>query len=234
MILRFFRFIDNTWKKSRFFRIACRAFVAGVIAFGAFIAYANYTVRSFSEYVTDDIAKIPDGSTGLVLGTSKNATYGMNLYFKHRIEAAAALYHAGKLRRIIVSGDNSKTTYDEASDMKDELVKRGIPHEIIFRDYAGFRTLDSVVRAKKIFGVEKMVVISQDFHCTRAVYIGRSHDIETIGFAAKSVHFTGEPEKMAIREVLARSAAWIDVNILDRSPKYLGESIDLENGTEQN
>ena len=105
---------------------------------------------------------IKKNKVGLVLGTAKVLQNGrLNLYFKYRIEATVALYKEGKIEFVLVSGDNSVKGYDEPTDFKDELVKRGIPPEKIFLDYAGFRTLDSVIRAKEIFGQEQITIISQ-------------------------------------------------------------------------
>jgi SanA protein len=108
---------------------------------------------------------------GLVLGTSQYLKNGyLNWYFKYRIEATVELYKKGKIDFILVSGDNSHKNYDEPTAFKNELIKRGIPADQIYLDYAGFRTLDSVVRAKEIFGQTSITIISQKFHNERAIY----------------------------------------------------------------
>lgn len=127
---------------------------------------ANMTIiRNSDPYVSNDISKIPQTNVGLLLGTSKLLKNGQNNdFFFNRIEAAVELYKKGKIKYILVSGDNGSKFYNEPRDMRDELIRRGVPANVIYLDYAGFRTLDSVVRAHKIFGQDSFTVISQKFH----------------------------------------------------------------------
>lgn len=143
-------------------------FVAGII----FIAWANYSIKKESETsVSYNIADVPETKTALLLGTGKALNNGMpNAYFYNRIKAAADLYKSGKVKYIIVSGDNSTKDYNEPEDMQLALIQQGVPQDKIILDHAGFRTLDSVVRAKDIFGQTKLVIISQKFHNERAVF----------------------------------------------------------------
>ena len=195
-----------------------------------FSMFSYYKVERFSkDYVYTDINKIPKQKVGLVLGTIKTLkSGGMNPYFRYRIEAAVKLYNAGKIKYIIVSGDNHIKGYDEPTDMLNELVKRGIPENKVFLDYAGFRTLDSVIRCKEVFCQKSYTIISQDFHNRRAVYIGQKRDINVIAFNADDVNF-GRRNKLKekIRETLARVNAIIDIHILIKSPKFLGEKITI-------
>ncbi|GAB5559799.1 MAG: ElyC/SanA/YdcF family protein [Synoicihabitans sp.] len=171
---------------------------------------------------------VPYRYTALVLGCSKHLSDGRaNLFFRYRIDAAVALFEAGKMGAIIVSGDNSRSDYDESTDMHDALVERGVPESRIYRDYAGFSTLDSVVRAREIFGQDKITVISQQFHIERAVYIGEARGIDIIGFAAKDV--AGRAGwRTHLREYLARSKAVLDLSILNRQPHFLGDKITID------
>jgi len=115
------------------------------------------------------------------LGTSKNTRKGnINQYFKYRIEAATELFKTNKISYIIISGDNSVKGYDEPTDMKNELIKNGIDSTHIFLDYAGFRTFDSMVRSKEIFGQDSITIISQQFHNERALYIAERLGIKAI------------------------------------------------------
>ncbi len=190
--------------------------------------YANYTVRAHSEGRTFlATIEIPKNKVGMVLGTSKFLKNGnVNLYFEYRIRATVKLYKAGKIEFVLVSGDNGNTKYDEPTDFKNELIARGIPKEKIFLDYAGFRTLDSVVRANKIFGQEKFTVISQKFHNDRAIYLANKKGLDVVGFNAQDVVSYGGL-RTKVREVFARTKAFLDV-IFGVKPKFLGEKIAIQ------
>ena len=197
------------------------------IGLAAITLAANYFIENNSRGKTfnhaDDIDK---KKVGLVLGTTKYLNNGtVNLYFKHRINATVELYESGKIDFVLVSGDNGSKDYDEPSDFKDELISRGIPEDRIFLDYAGFRTLDSVVRAKEIFGQDELVIISQRFHNERAIFIAEKHGIAAVGFNAKDVS-SRYGLRVQIREYLARVKVYVDV-IFRVKPKFLGEKIEI-------
>lgn len=174
----------------------------------------------------DDTARIPANRVGLLLGTSPQLSNGRpNLYFNYRIEATVALYNAGKISRILVSGDNRQLNYNEPVRMHRALVARGIPDSVIIMDYAGIRTLDSVVRASKVFGQKSITIISQQFHNERALYIARSNGIEAIGFNAKDVN-ASSGLKTNLRELLARVKVFIDL-LTGKTPRHLGEPITI-------
>lgn len=184
--------------------------------------------RSVAQGLYDDLAEIPDNEVGVLLGTSPKLKNGKNnLYFDHRISAAIQLYKAGKIKYILISGDNRQKNYNEPEYMKRALIQGGIPEGAIYLDYAGFRTLDSMVRAKKVFGQDRFTVISQKFHNARAVYIARKNGIEAIGFNARDVDaYSGF--KTQIRERLARVKVFIDL-FTRKQPKFLGEKIIIGN-----
>ncbi|MFT5890974.1 MAG: SanA protein [Dokdonia sp.] len=192
------------------------------------IVVSNYAIESYAQDKTyDDVSTIQKNKVGLVLGTSKTLQNGrINLYFKYRIEATVALYKSGKIDFVLVSGDNSTTSYDEPTDFKNELIKRGIPEHKIFLDYAGFRTLDSVIRAKEIFGQEKITIISQEFHNERAIYLAGKNDIEAIGFNATDVS-RRYGMKVHVREYLARTKVFLDI-LFGVKPTFLGEKIEIK------
>ncbi len=195
--------------------------ITGVFFF--VIWYANYVASQAGKGILyDDVAKIPHRSAGLVFGCSEKLGQRENLYFKYRIEAAAKLWHAGKVDFLIVSGDNREKYYNEPVAMRNALVKAGVPLNKIVCDYAGLRTLDSVVRAKKIFGLNEVTFVSQQFQNERAAYIAKAHGMDVLGYNAQDVEGYAA-RKTEDREVLARVKMWIDINITNQQPKHLGD-----------
>jgi SanA protein len=142
---------------------------------------------STQDRVYQDIETVPPREVGLLLGTSPGAN-GSNLFFTTRIEAAKELYERGRIKRIIVSGDNSRESYNEPEYMKRALMKSGVPESAITMDYAGFRTLDSVVRAHEVFSLTGgFTIISQPFHIERALFLAQANRIDAIGYGAANV-----------------------------------------------
>lgn len=186
--------------------------------------YISYTAQ---DYLYDSTDTIPFNEVGIVLGTSIKTTQGTpNLFFTYRIDAATELYKTNKINYIIVSGDNSTLKYNEPEFMKKALIDKGIPSEKIITDYAGFSTLDSILRAKKVFGQKKYTIISQEFHNQRAVFIGLKNNLEVIGFNAQGVSFK-QNQRTYIREVFARLKASSEVLFLKKQPKFLGDPIQI-------
>lgn len=180
-----------------------------------------------NKYIYSNIEELPNKRVGLLLGTSKYFKDGsQNLYFKYRIEATYKLFALGKIERILISGDNSKSYYNEPIDMKKALVKKGIPDSIIYLDFAGFRTYDSIIRANKIFGLTSYTVISQEYHNQRAIFIANQLGHKAIAFNAKNVN-TNILIGQYFREKLARVKVFIDF-IVGTQPKFLGKRIEIE------
>lgn len=197
--------------------------LCGISLIAARILIANAArQKTFS-----DVALIPNRRVGLVLGCPKRIPGGwLNPFFENRIAAAAELYHRRKVDFLVVSGDNHIQSYDEPKDMKNALVEAGVPKDRIYLDYAGLRTLDSVVRVKEIFGQDKVTIISQHFHNQRAIFLANHHGIDAIGFDAPDV----EREyalKTLLREQLAKVKAVLDVYVLHKPPHFLGEKITI-------
>jgi SanA protein len=192
-----------------------------------FTCWANYRITSATKpYVFNNVNDVPAIETGLLLGTAKMLPNGyINLYFKYRIDAALELFRAGKIKYIIISGDNGRKDYNEPEDMKNELINGGIPDSVIYLDYAGFRTFDSVIRAKKIFGQDKLISISQQFHNERMVFIARDNEIEAYGYNAKDVTKSAG-FRTNLREFFARAKVFLDI-FIDREPRFLGEKIKI-------
>lgn len=173
----------------------------------------------------DAVADVPEAPVAVVLGASPKLADGRaNLFFLSRLEAAAALFKAGKVKALIVSGDNGTRGYDEPTEMKRLLVQMGVPETRIVCDFAGFRTLDSVVRAKEVFGQERVVFVSQRFHNERAIFLARAKGMEACGFNAAAVPVALAP-KTYLREKLATVKAVLDVTLLGTPPKFLGEKV---------
>ena len=175
-----------------------------------------------------DINTVPTKKIALLLGTVKRLKHGnINSYFQYRIDAAVKLYKAGKVSHILASGSNHTSYYNEPIDMQKALIARGIPSEAITLDYAGFRTLDSVVRCKEIFSQkDNIIIVSQPFHNKRALFISDFYNIQAIGFNAKDV-LLRDDIKTPIREYLARFKAVLDLYILKTQPKFLGEKVKI-------
>lgn len=191
----------------------------------AAIVLPNLVISSYGRYTSDRLDATPQVYCAILLGTSKYLPGSRrNLYYKYRIEAAKRLYDSGGCKKIIVSGDNETMQYNEPQTMRKDLMKAGVPQEDIICDYAGFRTLDSIVRFKKIFGRQRGVVISQKFHNERAIYIGRAYEIELYGYNALDVGIRSGL-KTRIREVLSRVMCVLDVELLHTGPRFLGKQI---------
>jgi SanA protein len=197
------------------------------------LAASNFwIVNSTSSNVFTNIADLPDHRVALVLGTSNKTISGhVNPYFQKRMETAAWLYRMGKVDHLIVSGDNRSMYYNEPMEMSKALMKLGVPQSAITLDYAGLRTLDSVVRCKKIFGQNKITIITQPFHSYRALFISSFYGMDAVAMVAD------EPSvehslKVRFREYFARTKAILDLYILKTSPRFLGEKerIDLIEG----
>lgn len=192
------------------------------------LIYANWKIPNDTQhYLYSNADSIPAQKTALVLGASKYIGGGyLNPYFTYRIKAAGKLYHANKVKAFVLSGDNGCKSYNEPEDMKNALIELGVPDSIIYLDYAGFRTLDSVIRMKEIFGQESFIVVSQQFHNERAVYLARHMGLEVYGYNAQDVKLGRVSYKTILREKLARVKAFIDV-LTNKQPRFLGEPIEI-------
>lgn len=182
-----------------------------------------WIIESTKSKIYHNIDTIPNKKVGLVLGTSDKLLNGEdNPFFHTRIDMAADLYLSGKVKHLIVSGDNRSKFYNEPQKMKNALTKRGVPENVITLDYAGLRTLDSIVRCKEIFGQDDIIVITQKFHCHRALFLSNYYDIDALGMATAPV-LRSLAFKTIVREIFARTMAMWDTFILNKSPKHLGE-----------
>lgn len=194
-----------------------------------FILYANWKIPHDAEdFIFDSTDSIPKQKTALVLGAAKYIRGGYpNPYFVNRINAAKELYAARKIDAFVLSGDNGIDTYNEPADMRDALIELGVPDSIIYLDYAGFRTLDSVVRMNKIFGQSSFIVVSQQFHNERAIFIAQNQGYTAYGYNAKDVPLGRVSYKTRLREKFARVKVFLDI-LLNKKPKFLGEPIQIK------
>ncbi|SHE38238.1 SanA/YdcF family protein [Dysgonomonas macrotermitis] len=215
-------------KKRKVIKWSIVSFVIFALFVIGVLVYANWEIpRSTRGYVYDNTNNIPKQKTALVLGASKYIRGGYpNPYFTYRIQAAKALYDAGKVEAFVMSGDNGHETYNEPEDMKDALVKLGVPDSIIYLDYAGFRTLDSVVRMKEIFGQDSFIVVSQRFHNERAVFLAQHYGLTVYGYNAKDVGLGRVSYKTILREKFARVKVFLDI-LLNKQPRFLGEPVEI-------
>lgn len=182
-----------------------------------------WIVKSTEARVFSDLAQLPDHRVALVLGTShRQAGGGANPYFEKRMETAALLYKKGKIDHFILSGDNRTMFYNEPMEMRKALILAGVPSTAITLDFAGLRTLDSVVRSKQIFGQQKITIITQPFHSYRALFISMYYDIDAVAMVADEptidVSF-----RVRLREYLARTKAVLDLYVLKTAPRFLGK-----------
>lgn len=191
------------------------------------IVLCNFWIeQSTQKQVFTEAQQLPNNDVGLVLGTSRYTQRGFeNPYFANRIKAAVQLFKLGKIKHLIVSGDNSLKEYNEPRHMLKALIKEGIPEEAITMDFAGFRTLDSIIRCRKVFGQQQVTVISQKFHNHRALFIANNHQVKAVAYNAQGVPLS-RSKKVIAREYLARCKAMLDI-ILNKQPKFLGEQVPI-------
>ncbi len=166
-----------------------------------------------------DLDSIPAKAVVMVPGAGLNYTGGPSLPLKDRLDAAIALYQSGKVQKLLFSGDNSSKNYNEPAAMKTYSIEQGIPEEDIVLDYAGRRTYDSCYRAKEIFGLDELIVVTQAYHLPRALFLCERLDVEAVGIPVEqSLYIRSRYLFWNIREVFATTAAWLDIFIFKPLP----------------
>ena len=197
------------------------AFLAGVLVLTGFNVWM---VRRSADRVTETAAGVPVRPIALVLGTSMTLASGqINVHWRGRMDAAAALYKAGRVKRILVSGDNRRRDYNEPRDMRDGLIGRGVPKAAIILDSAGLRTLDSVIRAKEKFGVTECIIVTDDFHLPRAIWLADRRGMTVSGFHGPGLSWESSG-KTRVREWLARVNAGLEEWVLGTGAPHHGET----------
>jgi len=209
--------------KKLFGRLFILGLIVGVLIFCGTIL-SNYVIeQNAGGKIFDDVTQITKSKVGVVLGASAKTRRGTkNMFFERRIQAAANLYKSGKVEYLLVSGDNSRKSYDEPSDMKLALMALGVPAENIYMDYAGFRTWDSMIRCKEVFGQTDFIIVSQNFHNERAIYIAEHFGCNVQALNAKNV----ASAKSGVREYLARVKVFADI-VFRKKPHFLGEKVEI-------
>jgi len=210
--------------KRRWGRTIFVALILVLLVCGGIIGICNVVVKQQSKgKIYSDVSEIPYRKVGLVLGTIPIVNGYQNRYYNYRMDAAAELYFANKVSYLLLSGDNHISHYNEPESMRKSLIERGVPDSVIYLDCAGFRTFDSMVRAKKVFAQDSVTVVSQHWHNERAIYIAEHNDLNAIAFCAKD--YTAGRKiywKNHLREALAKVKVVLDL-IVNKQPHFLGD-----------
>lgn len=184
-----------------------------------------YILQKSEGYIYEIADNVPKSQAALILGAKVNANGKMSDVLMDRSLKALELYKNGKVDKLLVSGDHGREEYDEVGAVKDFLLKEGVAKEDIFLDHAGFDTYDSIYRAREVFQVDSLIIVTQEFHLPRAVYTARALDIEAYGYVADRQEYV-KASLFALRESLARVKAFGNV-VLGSDPKFLGEPIPI-------
>lgn len=212
------------WKKIR------KGVLFTLAAFASLILITNiWVVNSTADKVYSEANSLPTNDVAVVLGTSHKLVTGQpNPFFEYRIKMAVTLYETGKAKHFILSGDNRTKYYNEPMEMKKALVKHGVPDSVITLDYAGLRTLDTIVRCKEIFGQNTVTIITQPFHCYRALFISNYYDMDAVAVMTEDPN----PEsgmRVYVREYFARAIAVLDLYVFKTTPRHLGDKEPIKN-----
>lgn len=203
----------------------------GLAGLGAVIIYFRME-RQTRNAIHSVVEEVPKRDVALVLGASVRGIR-LSAMLEDRVNRAVDLYNAGKVGKLLMSGDNSSEYYDEATAMRRHAIKLGVPPDDVVCDFAGFRTFDSIVRARELWGVDSMVIVTQAFHLPRSIYLARRLGVDAHGLVADSRRYQrASLRKATTREIAARIGAWLDVNILGTQPHFLGRRESLS-GLEQ-
>lgn len=191
---------------------------------------ANWWQLTLAEpEIYQEIERVPAKPVAVVFGTSRYLVGGgLNPHYRHRIDAAVRLYLSGKVKHVLVSGDNAHVSYNEPRRMYQDLVRQGVPPHSITLDFAGFSTFDTLVRAQQVFGLDEAILVTQRWHLPRALYIARSIGLNSVGYAAVADVNWRASLRVRSREALARLATLGDIHLWHRQPHFLGGSEPIE------
>jgi SanA protein len=201
------------------------AVVASGVALVVLVAGANLYVLWKGGDSTSDISAVPRAEVAIVPGALVQRNGKMSGMLNDRVEQAARLWKAGKVEKILVSGDHGQWVYDEPDTMRKALVNRGVMSRDVFEDHAGFDTWATMVRARSIFGVRDAVVVTQGFHMPRALYLADAAGIDATGLTADLHHWGYQGRRCSMREVLSRVKAVADVTL--DTPAMAGPKIPI-------
>lgn len=203
--------------------VACCLIIIGIIFYVAITVHVNNLAKKYITTLDD----APESDAVIILGARVYSDGKPSPVLQDRLDYGYELYINKKVKKILVSGDHGTKGYDEVNAMKDYLLDKGVPREDIFLDHAGFNTYDSMYRAKDIYGIETMIISTQQFHINRSIYIARNIGICAYGYPSedKSAY---NMNYLNFRENLAKVKAYIDTDIVKRKPKYLGDIISIK------
>lgn len=210
------------WLKRGILALFCLGITGGLAVFGLSSFVKN---RTADKIVNETEAAKLDADCILVLGCGVREDGTPSLMLRDRLETGVALYEAGAAPKLLMSGDHGRKDYDEVNLMKDYAMEKGIPSEDIFMDHAGFSTYDSMVRARDIFCAKTVVIVSQEYHLYRALYLAEKLGLEAYGVPALDVNYRGQAYR-EFREMLARSKD-VCTAVIQPQPKFLGEKIPI-------
>lgn len=211
---------DKIWWKRGILCLFCLGIIGICLIFGLSAYMEGHTAK---RILSAEDAKEIQADCILILGCGVRPDGSPSLMLRDRLETAVALYEMGASDRLLASGDHGQKEYDEVNAMKEYILARGIPSEVVFMDHAGFSTYDSVYRAGDVFQAKKILIVSQNYHLPRALYIAERLGLDAYGVSAQDVRYGGQGYR-DLREKIARAkdffAAWIQPE-----PQYLGEVI---------
>jgi SanA protein len=208
--------------------------IAGLVVIAVlFVASVDQWIeRRANNRILEKVSDVPETKVALVLGAAVWRNRRLSDVLEDRVQGAVKLYKAGKVQKLLLSGDNRFDNYDEPSAMRKRALELGVPNDDIVRDFAGLRTLDSIYRARDVWGLQKLVIVSQRFHLPRALFLADKLGIEAVGYVGEEQRYPRSILKGRIREVAARVSAWLDMVILQTKPRFLGRKESLS-GDEQ-
>jgi SanA protein len=199
--------------------------LGSAVALVLLVVLANVYVLSKGGDSTSEVSEVPKAEVAIVPGALVEPDGDMSSMLAARVEQASRLWHAGKVEKILVSGDHGNWIYDEPDTMRKALVADGVAPRDVFEDHAGFDTWATMVRAKEIFGVRDAVVVTQGFHMPRALYLADAAGIDATGLDADLQQWGAQGRKSSVREVLSRVKAVADVTL--DTPALAGPKIPI-------
>ncbi|MFW6108663.1 MAG: SanA/YdcF family protein [bacterium] len=182
-------------------------------------------LRGARPYI-QPLEELPSCQVAIVLGAGLRPDGTPSATLEDRLEAGLDLYRAGRVRKLLLSGDHGQRSYDEVNAMRRYVLDAGVPEQDVFLDHAGFRTFDTLYRARDVFQIERCIVVTQRFHLPRSVYTARTLGLEAWGHAADRRRYA-HARRNAAREVLARTRAWLDLHVRRARPRFLGPAIPI-------
>lgn len=226
-----------TEKQKKFLRVGCRVLlvlvILGILGLAAVLGINAWVKHSTQERILteEEAAQLTDVDCIVVLGCHVRSDGSLSDMLEDRLKCGVKLYDLGAAPKLLMSGDHGREGYDEVDAMKHYAVDQGVPSEDVFMDHAGFSTYETVYRAKEIFGADKILIVTQEYHLYRALYIAEALGMEAWGVSASYRQYGGQAG-YDLREILARNKDFL-MCIFRPEPTYLGETIPITGSGEQ-